>query len=162
MLKQSLVLGLFLFCAACATNEPVTSVPVDVITVDKSAHSGLVGYEPIYVRTYLKPAGKSRTEIKNVTCEIKGPGYTAKVVTPGIVNLPDKRDRSSSVNIICKKDGEIRNAIVTPYNKTSANLVNSGGSGGLLGVLLVSGIDSIRNKTDDDWGYPNAEIIFNQ
>jgi hypothetical protein len=167
------IIPFFVLIGLCAACTPpllsVTSVPVDVNVADESQISDAVGYEPIYIRTYSQAGNEPKLEIKDVTCEAKAPGFDAQVITPGILNLPDRRNLSSDVIITCTKDGITETGVAMPFNRTSENIANAGvgaGSGNLIGAFVVQWIKNVyaaeRDKSEDDWGYRNVDIIFSQ
>lgn len=148
--------------SACATPAPVSTEPVNVTVTDKSKNFSTEGIESVYVRTFIDSKGEPKKEVTNVTCVVKGDGYKASVVTPGLLNMPDRGRRSKPASITCTKGDEIRSAAIQPYNKTSRRMMNAGEAGGLLGVIIMAGYDTARNKTNDDWGYQSVDVIFDQ
>jgi hypothetical protein len=151
-----------LVLSACATPAPVTTEPVNVTVTDNSKNYGTQGIEPIYVRTFIDLEGEPKKEVTNVACVVTGDGFKASVVTPGLLNMPDRGNGSKAANITCTKGDETRSAAIQPYNKTSKRMMNAGEQGGLIGVIVMAGYDAARNKTNDDWGYQSVDVIFNR
>lgn len=145
--------------AGCNSTTEITNKPVDVAFKSNAAAQGIVGYEPTPVRAYLKSDGK-KAELTGVPCQIEGSGYSAKLLTPSLVNLPDYRDKSRPVSVSCTYDGKQATAQSLPYNATSENMMNNSSGGGLLGAIIVAGIDAARNKSNDDWSYHSASVEF--
>lgn len=65
-------------------------------------------------------AYQGRNELAGVTCDIAGVGYTAKVVTPGLVNLPDQAAQSQPVTATCRKDDAVRTVVVQAFSRTAS------------------------------------------
>lgn len=143
--------------SACGSSAPIASAPVSVTPTGNPPLKGVIGFEPTEVRAF----NKDKKEISGVTCDIQGVGYTAKVVTPGLVNLPDQRANSQPVTTVCRLDDEIRSVVVKAYSKTSESNQNSASvNGGLIGAAVSGIVEGVRDKSRDDWGYPKIIARF--
>lgn len=148
--------------SACTDTE-ITQAPVDVTFASKSASQGLAGYHSTKMRAFLKEdtaKKRKKAELTGVPCIVKGSGYSAKFVTPAIVNLPTYGGSTRAVNIVCDYNGQKVSGNVIPKNLTSEQMMASSGQGGLLGVLLVASIDAARDKSADKWGYIDYSVGF--
>lgn len=142
--------------AACEGSAPITSAPVSVTPTGNPVLQGVIGFEPTPVRAY-----QGRNELSGVTCDIVGVGYTARVVTPGLVNLPDQRAQSQPVTATCRKDEAIRSVVVHAYSRTASNNRESAqANGGILGVVFSGVVEGVRDKSNDDWAYPTIRTEF--
>ncbi|RNF33147.1 hypothetical protein A7A09_018430 [Paracoccus methylarcula] len=116
---------------------------------------GVIGFEPTPVRSY-----KDRKEIAGAACDVQGVGYTAELTTPGLVNLPDQRSNSQPVTVTCIADGVTRTEVASAYSKTSQKNSNNAAGSGLLGAAIVGVYNGVRDKSNDDWGYPEIRVRF--
>lgn len=153
-------IALILIVSACgAPPLDVTSRPVDVSFSSKSATTGIEGYSAVGVRSYVKSDGKS-VETSGVECSVKGSGFSTKVTTPGLVNLPDYGQKSRPVMFTCSYADSIKTVQSVPFNATSNANVQAGANGGILGALIMAGVNTARDKSDDDWAYPQVRVDF--
>lgn len=142
--------------AACDGPAPISSAPVSVTPTGNPVLRGVIGFEPTPVRAY-----QGRNELAGVTCDIAGVGYTAKVVTPGLVNLPDQAAQSQPVTATCRKDDAVRTVVVQAFSRTaSQNRASAQANGGILGVVFSGVVEGVRDKTNDDWAYPTIRTEF--
>lgn len=142
--------------SACAERAPIASAPVSVTPTGNPPLRGVIGFEPTEVRTR-----KDKKEVTGVSCDIQGVGYTASVVTPALINLPDQKANSQPVTTTCTLDGEMRSTVSQPYSKTSAsNRSSAAANGGMLGAAVSGFVEGVRDKSNDDWGYYNIQVSF--
>lgn len=137
----------------------VKSRPVDVEFNSKSATTGIEGYTAVLVRSYGKSEGKS-VETSGVECSVKGSGFGAMLTTPAIVNVPNYAQKSRAVMFTCSDGVSTKNVQSLPFNATSAANVQAGANGGLLGALIMAGVNTARDKSDDEWAYPPVRVDF--
>lgn len=156
-IRTAAVAGLaVLALAACEGSAPITSAPVSVTPTGNPVLQGVIGFEPTEVRAY-----QDRAELAGVACDIAGVGYTANVVTPGLVNLPDQRAQSQPVTATCRKDEAVRTVVVQPFSRTASNNRQTAqANGGILGVVFSGVVEGVRDKTNDDWAYPMIRAEF--
>lgn len=159
-IRQFSALSLLVLGAACTPAIEVTTQPVDVTFTSNASQPALTGYDATFVRSYVAEGNQSKTETTGASCTFQGSGFNGLVQTPSIVNLPVFGAGSRPVTFSCT-DGKatvVRQAI--PYNVTSDEKIAAGANGGLLGVIVMAGVDAARDKSDDAWGYRDVEVTF--
>lgn len=158
--RQSVVLSALLLGAACTPAVEVTSRPVDVTWTSTQNQTALRGYDATFVRSYNEREGQSKTETTGVACDFQGSGFNGAVQTPGIVNLPSFGAGSRPVTFTCTNGEETVVKQALAYNVTSEERIAAGASGGLLGVIVMAGVDAARDKSADTWGYRDVAVSF--
>jgi len=134
--------------------------PVDVTWTSTQNQTALRGYDATFVRSYIEKENQSKTETTGVACDFQGSGFNGAVQTPGIVNLPAFGAGSRPVTFTCTNGDETVVKQAIPYNVTSEERISAGASGGLLGVIVMAGVDAARDKSADTWGYRDVAVSF--
>lgn len=159
-IRQCLVLSTLILGAACTPLIDVTSQPVDVNFTPAANQPALRGYDTTYVRSYIAGPDNSKTETAGVACTFSGSGFNGSVTTPGIVNLPAFGTGTRPVAFTCSDGNTTIVSQAVPYNVTSNERMAAGASGGLIGVLIMAGVDAARDSTADTWGYRDVVVIY--
>ena len=156
--------ALFLLNACSAPAMNITSKPVGIQKSTEYISEGVTEIQPVEVRTYSRPEGTSQDqEIADITCEVKGRGYSAEVITPGIVNIPVYGQKSSSVSAHCNSAtlagtgvGQIVNF---DLEQRQAATQNAGIYGGFVGSIIASGIASgMKAREGDRFAYKTVAV----
>lgn len=169
-----------LLLAGCQTAKPITSVvdatptvPAvsngDVLAAQRQAGQDIPevrGFDYVTVRaigvtTDKKSGNSKREEIEGVPCTVTSEGYTATVKTAAQVKVPNYGYASRPIKVECKAPG-YKNGLLTvaPIDLTSQNRLNSAGSAGLLGVLVVGLIDAADSNRNHQFGYPEIRVVM--
>lgn len=142
---------------ACASQQPITSKPVSVSFTGNPKIESVAGYNPVEVRSYRKK-GNNSIEFSGASCDVTGAGFAAKLITPGIVNLPDLLGRTQPVTVTCSADGSARTVIERPYNLTHEQNMGAANGNGIVGAIVVGVLESSREKSKDHFGYRNIRV----
>jgi hypothetical protein len=104
----------------------------------------------------------SRKEIERVSCELKSDGYQASFLTPAQVNVPDYGYASRPIMVRCDHPGfKTGYKNVEAFDKTSAQMRDSGSKSGLLGFGLAVIVDAASDRKKHDFVYPPIEVDMN-
>jgi hypothetical protein len=157
----------------CATPLAVTNVTdirsstgsrdIDVYEPKRRAGASVPEYagdQLVEVRTYQN-SDQGEVEMAGATCSLAATGFSATMTSPAQVRVPLYRSQSSTLAVTCQKPGfQKRMVTVAPFDATRASRLNSGGGGGLLGVVAVAAIDSVADNSKNDWRYPVARVVM--
>jgi len=153
-IKNIFTLGSVLLLTACsAAKMNITSKPVGVQQTAGYVSTGITETQPLEVRTYQK-VEDSLKEVQKVNCELKGRGFTAKVITPGIVNIPVYGKGSPAVTTYCTSNdlAGTKSALIANLDLQTrkASTANAGATGGLLGALIATAVSANMGERKGD------------
>jgi hypothetical protein len=97
-------LGLVLL-AGCATGVPVERAAV----VPGGRFTGVQGEAALTVRTFLADAGGERREVVGASCDVVSSLYSAQLVTPSRLVVPNFGPQSPELGVSCRA-GELAGA----------------------------------------------------
>ncbi len=123
----------------------------------------LAGDQIVPIRTYVDNKGGFGLgdEIAGAKCTVNARDFTAEVVTPAKVRLPNYRMQSSAISIRCTKKGYATRTVErSVYNQTKNDRLNMGSKAGLLGVLAVVAINAASDDKTHDYKYPPMQIVM--
>ncbi len=122
----------------------------------------LAGDQVVPVRTYIANSGFGLgDELSGAKCTVSARDFTASVITPAKVRLPNYRMQSSTISIRCAKNGyQTRTVDHSVYNQTKSSRMNMGAQAGLLGVLAVAAINAASDDKTHDYKYPPMNIVL--
>lgn len=160
-----LPLAAMAFLAACDGAE-INQPPVPYTPTKTLNEAGVTSFT---ARAYLKADGE-RNELTGVSCTFKGDGFRSSFVTPAVVSAPNMQLRTPPASVTCTYNGVSKTQVMTPYNKTVADIQNQGASygagGGLLGAIIGGAIATSQvNERDpslDIWAYRSVSVEFTQ
>lgn len=153
--------------AACVSDGPRQSATE--VTFSSQSTDPLFGYDETIVQVVApKDLSKfiSRIEPRSgVPCTLQGANYSARLVTPAKVLLPDYGPKSKPVTVTCTYQGVTRTATVSAFDATAAAAGREAGGnsntlGGVLVGALAESIVSIDRKGKNDWTYPGIEVRY--
>ena len=90
-----------LLLAGCATGVPVERQ----VVVPGDRFQAVQGEAAFLVRTFLAPEGDVRREVVGADCELTSSLYTATLVTPSRLVVPNFGPQSPELNVACRADG---------------------------------------------------------
>jgi hypothetical protein len=90
-----------LLLAGCATGVPVERQ----VVVPGDRFQAVQGEAAFLVRTFLAPEGDVRREVVGADCELTSSLYTATLVTPARLVVPNFGPQSPELNVACRADG---------------------------------------------------------
>ncbi|WP_458876620.1 hypothetical protein [Arenibacterium sp. CAU 1754] len=145
------------------TYAPIETPPQRVAFSSKTAQSNVDKFSTSAFRVTRKEGSKD-VEIKGVACSIRGTGYSARVITPALVELPTYRGKTDPIQVSCSASGISVAETVQPYNETLARIRSSQStSGGLIGVLAVAAVQGVmqaaRDPSKDQFAYRNPIVV---
>lgn len=118
------------------------------------------GDQLVEVRTYGN-AGQGEVEMTGAACSLEATGFTASMTSPAQVRVPLYRGQSSTLAVTCQKPGYQKRMItVAPFDATRRARLASGVNGGLIGAVIVAGIDAAADNSKNDWRYPVAKVVM--
>ncbi|UWQ48409.1 hypothetical protein K3722_10875 [Leisingera caerulea] len=163
MSRIILPIAFALTVSGCMTYAPIETPPQKVAFSSQTARTNVDSFSTSAVRT-IREEGKKKVEVKGAACKIRGTGYSARVVTPALVELPTYRGKTNPVNISCAAGGMSATETVEPYNATLARIqstqTSGGGLVGALAVAVAKGIaKSTRDPSKDEFAY-RSEIAL--
>ncbi len=123
----------------------------------------LAGDQIVPIRTYAGQENGYNTgdEIAGAKCTINARDFTANIVTPAKVRLPNYRMQSSTISVRCSKEGyKTRTVDHSVYNKTKNDRLGMGAQAGLLGVLAVVAINAASDDKTHDYKYPVLSVVL--
>ena len=119
------------------------------------------GDQLVEVRTFHSPGGGGEVEMAGAACSLEASGFTATMTSPAKVRVPLYRGQSSTLAVTCQKPGYQKRMItVAPFDATRQARLASGVNGGILGAVIVAGIDAAADNTKNDWRYPVAKVVL--
>lgn len=147
-------LSLVFLLTGCVQHLPVTSPAVNVKFVRGVPGAGMLGFEPTHVRVFQK-ADKGSVEIAGAECRIQGSGFSARLLSPAIVNLPDYGLKSLPVTATCTYGEQTATIIAKPYSATAESYRDyATSSAGLVGLLVAETAMSFdKEKKNHDFKY---------
>jgi len=118
------------------------------------------GDQLVEVRTFHNP-GQGEVEMAGAACSLEATGFSATMTSPAKVRVPLYRGQSSTLAVTCQKPGYQKRMItVAPIDATRQARLASGVNGGILGAVIVAGIDAAADNTKNDWRYPVAKVVL--
>ena len=90
-----------LLLAACATGVPVERQ----VVVPGDRFEAVRGEATFFVRTFLTPERDTRREVVGADCDVTSSLYSAKLVTPARLVVPNFGPQSPELNVACRADG---------------------------------------------------------
>ncbi|WP_246739025.1 hypothetical protein [Bradyrhizobium aeschynomenes] len=119
------------------------------------------GDQLVEVRTFHNPGGGGEVEMAGASCSLEASGFTATMTSPAKVRVPLYRGQSSTLAVTCQKPGYQKRMItVAPIDATRQARLASGMNGGILGAVIVAGIDAAADNSKNDWRYPVAKVVL--
>src|SRR5689334_5482874 len=157
-------------CAAPLAVSSVTDIRsstgsrgIDVYETKRRADASVpefAGDQLVEVRTYQN-SGQGEVEMAGAACSLAATGFSANMTSPAKVRVPLYRGQSSTLAVTCQMPGfQKRMVTVAPFDATRASRLASGAGGGLLGAVIVAGIDAAADNTKNDWRYPVAKVVM--
>lgn len=122
------------------------------------------GDQVVEMRTYsAKPTeygGETvGREFSGAQCILKAANYTAKFQTPAKIRVPLYGAKTSPLDVTCEHpDHQTRNKVFAFYNKTHADRLAAGQSGGLAGLLIVAAYNGLADSGEDEYRYPLLKL----
>jgi hypothetical protein len=95
---RALAAASLLLLAACASGVPVERQ----VVVAGDRFTAVQGEAAFFVRTFLPDEGGQRREVIGATCELVSSLYSAKVVTPSRVVVPNFGPQSPQITATCR------------------------------------------------------------
>ncbi len=123
----------------------------------------LAGDQIVPIRTYMVNSDGFGIgdEIAGAKCNVNARDFSADVVTPAKVRLPNYRMQSSAISVRCSKAGyTTRTVDHSVYNRTKNDRLNMGSQAGLLGVLAVVAINAVSDEKTHDYKYPVLKVVL--
>ena len=90
-----------LLLAACANGVPVERQ----VVVPGDRFEAVRGEATFFVRTFLTPERDTRREVVGADCDVMSSLYSAKLVTPARLVVPNFGPQSPELNVACRADG---------------------------------------------------------
>jgi hypothetical protein len=119
------------------------------------------GDQLLEVRTYVQTDNEGHKEIPGASCTVSAADFSATATTPAKVRVPLYRAQSSQLAVACDMPGyKKRMVTVAAIDVTRSQRLNSGTSGGLIGVLAVTAVDAMADNTKNEWKYPTAQVTL--
>ncbi|MFW8592696.1 hypothetical protein [Cribrihabitans neustonicus] len=151
---------LVLSVSGCMSYAPIDTPPQRVAFASETARDNVHDFSSVAIRT-IKGEGSKKAEVKGAACTLRGTGYSARVITPAMVELPTYLGKTDPVQVTCTAGAMSAAETVKPYNLTLANIKSAQASGGgLVGVLAVAvtkGImKSARDPSKDIYAYRDS------
>lgn len=164
MIRNILPIAFALTVSGCMSYAPIETPPQKVAFSSQTAQTNVDSFSTSAIRT-IREEGKKKVEVKGAACKIRGTGYSARVITPALVELPTYRGKTDPVQISCNAAGMSVAETVEPRNETLARLqATQSSGGGLVGALAVAiakGVaKSTRDPSKDEFAY-RSEIALN-
>ena len=149
--------------AGCMATTEITTEPVDV-KMTRAKGAQVQRTEVVPARAFLYDAKGKRKEVSGVPCTVKNERFTASYSTPANVRIPVFGAQSSPLSAVCSYQGQRIAAVIGVRNITHENMINGGAvAGGLLGVVIASGMAKNRgNRADDQYGYYPLTVELNK
>ncbi|MEM1374204.1 MAG: hypothetical protein AAGF78_07475 [Pseudomonadota bacterium] len=133
-----------------------------------SRAAAATGLEPATVRARLATNDQT-AEIAAVPCQLNGPGYSARFVTPAVLDLPIFGSTAPQVSLSCTFEGETRTRALRATNVSELErrkareraldeLREEGRSGA--SVLLTIGLGQRGPRGFDEFDYPDTAFVF--
>ena len=157
-------------CVSSGGRQAVTEV-----TFSSQSPNPLFGYDQIAVQAYgPKDLSKviSRFDVQSgVPCQVKGENFSASMVTPAEVLLPDYGPLSKPVTVTCTYQGITRSATYAAFDATAAaagrdaqgDIENASAGealGGILAGALAQAVVGRDRKGRNDWTYPVLRVSY--
>lgn len=163
MIRKTLPIAFALTVSGCMSYAPIETPPQKVAFSSQTARTNVDSFSTSAIRT-IREEGKKKVEVKGAACKIRGTGYSARVITPALVELPTYRGKTDPVHISCDAGGMSVAETVEPRNETLARLqATQSSGGGLVGALAVAiakGVaKSTRDPSKDEFAY-RSEIAL--
>lgn len=166
---------------ACQTPKPIAMSTVavpsnpnihdgDVLVEHRKAGQDippLRGQDVVTVRTFanaISTSGETSklVELEGVSCKLSSDGYTASVVTPAQVNVPDYGYASRPIMARCDAKGYRPGVLtVSAFNLTEQENYSVATNGGLLGVMFAAIVHAASDVKKHDFAYPGLKVIMN-
>jgi hypothetical protein len=149
-----------LVCTACATKqESILKAKGHAENVEFAsdvAQQGVIGFRATSVRV-----SRDENSSLQASCDLVGEGFAAKVVTPGIVNLPSYGKNTKPIQAKCLVDGKELSQTVKPSNLSADNhKANAIGAGILVGGIMGGAVAGSVNgeKAGDAYGFKAIKL----
>lgn len=154
--------------AGCVATAPITQPPVSMSFQNASRAAQATGLEPVTVRARLS-ANDEIAELASVPCQLNGPGYSARFVTPAVLELPIFGNTAPQVSLSCTYGGETRTRSLRATNvselerrkareKALDELREEGRSGA--SIFLTIGLGQRGPRGFDEFDYPDTAFLF--
>jgi hypothetical protein len=128
---------------------PIETPPQKVAFSSQPARTNVDSFSTSAIRT-IREEGKKSAEVKGAACKIRGTGYSARVITPALVELPTYLGKTDPVHISCNAGAMSVAETVEPNNETLARIQSAQSSGGgLAGALAVAITKGVLTSTRD-------------
>ncbi|MCZ8271555.1 MAG: hypothetical protein O9306_13560 [Beijerinckiaceae bacterium] len=116
------------------------------------------GDTPVVIRAYKFDAeapGNRGEEIAGANCNVTSVHFSAAVRTPVSLTVPLYGISTPTLTVMCAKPGMGSGSlVVSPFNKTTTDMISAGSSAGLAGLLLMGVIAAASDPSQHQYVYP--------
>ena len=145
--------------------NPSTASGIDVYARDRARGNPVPsfrGQKTVQIRATGKAADGSFGEVTGASCLVDSGVYSASVLTPANINVPDYGPSSPTLFVRCTAAAQSGSVTVNAYNATNAQRQASAGGMGLLGAIIIGAVAAQqRNDAVDDFQYPAISVPMN-
>lgn len=159
-MRRLALIAIALTLTACETAEQITTPPVNVTFTGNPRITQIAGYSTVTVRSQETNADGRMVEFRGAECEMQGSGFRASFTTPAVVNMPDAQSQTRPVTVTCRSGNRSVSTVAHPYNFDSERNLAAGEGAGLLGILVISVVDGMRDQTHDSFAYEDIIVGF--
>ena len=157
MLRSALAATLIFSVSGCMSYKPIGTPPQKVAFSSETARVNVHKYSSTAIRT-VREEGSKEIEVKGASCMITGTGYSARITTPALVELPTYHGKTDPVSVACWTPQRSAYKSVDPYNETLQRIrstqSSTGGWAGVIGTAIGKGLaTSLRNPAKDEFAY---------
>lgn len=159
---------------ACAPAE-ITSPPVMIKPKNTASSSGIDvyardrshgnpapafrGQKTVQIRATGKNPDGSYGELSGAQCLVDAGVFSASIMTPANIIVPDYGASSPALFVRCKSGTQSGSVTVSAYNATNAQRQASAMGSGILGAIIIGAVAANRrNDAIDDFQYPPINV----
>ena len=120
------------------------------------------GDQIVEIRSYsANEGGGQGVEISGAKCKVSAGDFSADVVTPAKLRVPNYRYQTSPLAVSCEREGyKAHMAEVAVVDATANQRLASGANAGLVGLVFMAAVNAASDETTHEFRYPQASIIM--
>jgi hypothetical protein len=179
-LKRALMVLAAGLVSACAVTPPMALTDVQYLEAEDPQYGRdiygarrtagesvpmVLGNQAVEIRT-VSPVTDSEGSTKNVEfsdaqCVVVSDGAQVSVRSPGAVHAPLYGFQTPDMTVKCEKEGfDNGTAIIPTFNVTQQENLQIGSSAGLIGLLIMSGVNAASDETNDEYMYRFSPVVM--
>lgn len=116
------------------------------------------GDTPVVIRSYgfdAETPGNRGAEVAGATCNVTSQHFSATVRTPVSLTVPLYGIGTPTLTVSCSMSGTGSGSlVVSPYNKSRADMISAGANAGLAGLLLMGAVAAASDASQQQYLYP--------